>query len=396
MENGWTCTGGSSSSKDTCSEICGDGRRFHFGSSDWDDENRDNGDGWSSNWSIETGWTWSGGSPTSKDTWKAIWGDGMRFNLNSGFWDDGNNVSGDGWSSSWKTETGWICTGGSSSSKDTCSEICGDGGRFHFGSSDWDDENIKNGDGCSSTCSIETGWTWSGGSPASKDTWNEIWGDGMRFNSDSNYWDDGNNVSGDGWDSTWYTEVGWTCIGGSSSTKDTCSEICGDGTRFHSYNTYWDDGNTNNKDGCTSSWSIEAGWTWSGGSSTSKDTWKEICGDGIRFNSDSSYWDDSNTSSGDGCTSSWSVESGWTWKGDSNNSADICNEIWGDGIRFNTNSSYWDDGNTNDDDGWSSSWNIESNWKWSGGNSTHVDKCVETLDQCMPLFIQNYHKSLYA
>ena len=26
---------------------------------------------------------------------------------------------------------------------------------------------------------------------------------------------------------------------------------------------------------------VEAGWTWAGGSSTSKDTWSEICGDGV-------------------------------------------------------------------------------------------------------------------
>ena len=187
----------------------------------------------------------------------------------------------------------------------------------------WDDGNTKNGDGCSSTCSIETGWTWSGGSSTSKDTWNGIWGDGRRVNSNSGIWDDGNNVSGDGWDSAWYTEVGWTCTGGSLTNKDTCSEICGDGIRFHSSSTYWDDGNTKNGDGCSSTCSIETGWTWSGGSSTSKDTWKEICGDGIRYNSNSSYWDDGNTNNGDGCTSSWSIESGWIWKGGSNSSVDI-------------------------------------------------------------------------
>ena len=26
---------------------------------------------------------------------------------------------------------------------------------------------------------------------------------------------------------------------------------------------------------------VEAGWAWTGGSSTSKDTWSEICGDGV-------------------------------------------------------------------------------------------------------------------
>ena len=31
-------------------------------------ENRD--------WAIETGWTWSGGNSSTKDTWTEIWGDG--------------------------------------------------------------------------------------------------------------------------------------------------------------------------------------------------------------------------------------------------------------------------------------------------------------------------------
>ena len=28
-------------------------------------------------WAIESGWTWSGGTTTSKDTWTEIWGDGV-------------------------------------------------------------------------------------------------------------------------------------------------------------------------------------------------------------------------------------------------------------------------------------------------------------------------------
>ena len=43
-----------------------------------------------------------------------------------------------------------------------------------------DDGNNINGDGCNSLCAIETGYSWSGGSLSTKDTWNEIWGDGIR------------------------------------------------------------------------------------------------------------------------------------------------------------------------------------------------------------------------
>ena len=72
-------------------------------------------------------------------------------------------MSGDGWSSSWELESGWSCTGGSSTTKDICSEIWGDCGRFNSLSTYWDDGNTINGDGWSSICSIETGWNWSGG-----------------------------------------------------------------------------------------------------------------------------------------------------------------------------------------------------------------------------------------
>ena len=43
------------------------------------------------------------------------------------------------------------------------------------------------------------------------------------------------------------------------------------------------------------------------------------------------------------------------------------------------NSTYWDDGNIADEDGWSSKCIIESNWRWSGGDSTHKDQWSEII-----------------
>ena len=103
----------------------------------------------------------------------------------------------------------------------------------------------------------------------------------------------------------------------------------------------------------------------------------QVCADG--FKSGSEQWDDANTQSGDGWSSSWMIETGWTWSGGTAKSKDICMEIWGDGIRFNTNSTYWDDGNIADGDGWSSSWVIESNWQWSGGDSANKDHWSEII-----------------
>ena len=69
----------------------------------------------------------------------------------------------------------------------------------------------------------------------------------MNTRPNSFYCDDGNTISGDGCSSTCSIEKGYKCIGATSSTKDTCSELCGDGIRIGS--TGCDDGNTANKDG---------------------------------------------------------------------------------------------------------------------------------------------------
>ena len=69
----------------------------------------------------------------------------------------------------------------------------------------------------------------------------------MNTRPNSFYCDDGNTISGDGCSSTCSIEKGYRCIGATSSTKDTCSELCGDGIRIGS--TGCDDGNTANKDG---------------------------------------------------------------------------------------------------------------------------------------------------
>ena len=377
IESGWTWSGGSQTSKDTCLEIWGDGIRFNINSTYWDDGDNKNRDGCSSTWDVETGFSWTGGSSTSKDTCSEICGDSKRINTLSTKCDDGNTANNDGWSSTWNVETGWTWTGGSSTTKDTCSEICGDSKRFNTLSTKCDDGNTANNDGCSSTWNVETGWTWTGGSSTTKDTCSEICGDSKRFNTLTTSWEDGNTANSDGWSSTWSVETGWTWSGGSSTTKDTSSEICGDSKRFNTLTTSWEDGNTANNDGCSSTWDVETGWTWSGGSSTTKDTCSEICGDSKRFNTLTTYWDDGNTSSNDGCNSTWSVETGWTWTGGSSTSKDTCSEICGDSKRFNTLSTICDDGNTANNDGWSSTWNVETGWSWSGGSSSSKDTCLE-------------------
>ena len=224
-----------------------------------------------------------------------------------------------------------------------------------------------------------------GASPYSIKIVDSICGDGLRTGTEA--WDDGNKNNGDGWSSIWSTEFGWTWSGGSHLNKDICNEICGDGIRFNTITSYWDDGNKNNGDGWSSIWNTESGWTWSGGLQSNKDTCNEICGDGIRFNTISTYWDDGNKNSGDGWNLVWSTESGWIWSGGSQSNKDICKEICGDGIRFNTISTYWDDGNKNNEDGWSSTCSVENGFSWSGGNSTSKDKWTLTSIQANAILI---------
>ena len=59
---------------------------------------------------------------------------------------------------------------------------------------------------------------WTGGSDKYKDVWFEICGDGLDFNK--NEWDDGNTKNGDGWSSTWEIEKWWECKGGTIHSPD--------------------------------------------------------------------------------------------------------------------------------------------------------------------------------
>ena len=82
-----------------------------------DDGNFVSGDGCSTSWIIEPKYSWTGGTPTSKDTCVAIYGDGYKVSIEQ--WDDGNKVNGDGCSSTWMIESYFKWTGGTSSTKDT-------------------------------------------------------------------------------------------------------------------------------------------------------------------------------------------------------------------------------------------------------------------------------------
>src|SRR5262249_43062220 len=69
--------------------------------------------------------------------------------------DDGNTTDGDGCSSNWEVETGYVGSGEPS----VCTP-CGDG--IVAGGEGCDDGNTTDGDGCSSTCQVEPGYGCTG------------------------------------------------------------------------------------------------------------------------------------------------------------------------------------------------------------------------------------------
>jgi len=230
--------------------------------------------------------------------------------------------------------------------------VCGDGLKKD---EDWEDENLDNGDGCSSSCQIEDGYACSGGDLVVKDTWIDCrltgqspnedksdwetkWGDGMV--ADDEECDDGNEDSDDGCSSSWSFEFRYKCFGGSHSTSSTWQE--------------WPDGETTDSDHTTC---------------------RVECGDRLRHSSEE--WDDGNKSDSDGCSQSWLIDDDYVcfWRGEENKyvwaewtrgtsqneDKSQCVGVWGDGKTFV--SEEWDDGNESDNDGCSSSWEIGNNYK---------------------------------
>src|SRR5436309_12642339 len=83
--------------------------------------------------------------------------------------------------------------------------------------------------GCSSTCTVETGYGCTGGTTTTKDTCTETCGDSKHMGTALTLCDDRNTGINDSHSSTWEIEAGYYCTGGTTSTKDTCTTTCGDG-----------------------------------------------------------------------------------------------------------------------------------------------------------------------
>ena len=267
--------------------------------------------------------------------------------------------------------TGYQCQPAATPSDgSTCTEQCGDGVNWAEGTS-CDDGNKRNGDGCSSTCSIETGFECDFTTYETADVCYEICGDGLDYGKYA--CDDGNTAEYDGCNTDCEILEGWYCYGGTKTSPDTCDEICGDGINYGSFDNECDDGNTDDNDGCSSDCTVESGYECSNGDRGYEfsDSCNEICGDGIRITS-TIECDDGNTADGDGCDSSCYIEIGFTCYDGSADHEDICYEVCGDGLRFTSSSitTFCDDANNDDDDGCDSDCTVEDGWYCYGGSST--------------------------
>ncbi len=100
-----------------------------------------------------------------------------------------------------------------------------------------------------------------------------------------------------------------------------------------------DDGDTSSGDGCSATCAVESGWSCSG---TAPTICTEVCGNGIITSGEEC--DDGNTSNGDGCSSSCTEQEGWSCTGAPSTCATTC----GDGIT--AGSEACDDGNMTDTD----------------------------------------------
>ena len=301
--------------KEPINEICEDG-------------NTANSDGCSSTCTIETGYECDGGgyNPAAVDTCTPICGDGLRIGTEA--CDDADTDDGDGCSSTCVVESGFACIGGSAVASDICSTVCGNG--LVHGSEVCDDGEVI-ADGCNASCTgVSAGWDCTGGSTTSISACTTTCGDSKLVIS-TEVCDDGNTVSWDGCNSNCSAdETGWTCTGGNVANASTCTPICGDDREVATEGC--DDGNTTSGDGCSSTCTVETGFTCSGGAYTpfpALDVCTEVCGDGKRVGIE--VCDDSNTVNNDGCLLDCTgVETGWTCSGGNVLGPDSCGGICGD------------------------------------------------------------------
>ncbi|MGB1592455.1 MAG: DUF4215 domain-containing protein, partial [Promethearchaeia archaeon] len=418
IEDNWDCGGGA------CKSICGDGIRIS-GPEQCDDGNLDANDGCDPSCAVEDFFSCVKSLGGEADICTEICGDGERVQSNSsrvrpGFnrvneCDDGNILDGDGCSAECEIEAhlGWECLddmaadGDSQSPRSVCSAKCGDGMRTN--EEECDDGNMLSRDGCSSTCTVETGYVCSLGSAGAEAQMlqqgaNESCLAALHSNGTCCFADGNVSYAKSCSPITQAGDVGAYCLSsdalcasveceptagkseeicylafmGMSSldvamdrmhnvtyvergAADTCTSSCGDGHR--ALQEECDDANLLDGDGCSASCKIEAGWYCLHQQGPAGDFCSTICGDAVLVPDQEECDDGAWTQAyGDGCTSACKLEPGFNCTYDAQHrlAGGRCKPICGDG--------WWvlgeacDDHNLDDDDGCSSECKVEDGW----------------------------------
>jgi fibro-slime domain-containing protein len=185
---------------------CGDGRIS--GNEQCDDGNTVSGDGCSSTCQLEPGWA----CPVlAAACVAAACGDGIVAGAEQ--CDDGNTASGDGCSATCQLEPGYACGPDqwhpTALSTQCYATVCGDGHKE--GTEQCDDGNTIPFDGCSPTCTNEPkcGYPNPNNDPPLPYQCFSVCGDGIKMPDEA--CDDGNLQNGDGCSSTCAIESGYTC-----------------------------------------------------------------------------------------------------------------------------------------------------------------------------------------
>lgn len=288
---GYKCTLSGTNTAD-CVTVCGDGVKM--GDEQCDDGNTSNGDGCSSVCIIENGYACVE-DIDNKSTCSAAWcGDGVAVGAEE--CDDWGNADGDGCSSTCKQEPGYRCVRTDAQSIHCIIEsslsLCGNGIKGDQANEGCDDGNTRDGDGCSSFCQLEEGYTCTG----APSTCNTVCGDGIIT---------GNEKCEDAYYQDKFCPPNSNCMLaplGLTCTNTGCYPICGDG--IVAGGEECDDSNQADGDGCSSKCRKEFGFTCT---NTATPSVCSKCGNGKVEGSEKC--DDGNNASGDGCSDTCTVES---------------------------------------------------------------------------------------
>ena len=208
--------------------------------------------------------------------------------------DDGNTASGDGCSDQCLLEEGWLCP----RPGEPClpPSRCGDGRLDPARGETCDDGNTASSDGCSSDCQLELGWACPYAGSACRAA---LCGDGITAGSETC------DPPGEGCSDNCQVLPGFAC-----DSAGCHAAVCGDGVKEGDEACDLGEGNAWGQ-GCTPDCQIELSCPASAGSLGSACT--ALCGSGMMLLGDTSKaCDDGNLTDGDGCSSTCTIEAGWT------------------------------------------------------------------------------------